>query len=169
MQEELTRELIEQSILRIDENTEKITKCFAELSLDEIWKSPNDSANSIGNLILHLCGNIRQYAISSLGGTTDVRKRDEEFLKDQNLSKEELLKRLTDTTEEAKKMIGQADVNNLLRKRHVQGYYFSGIGIIIHVTEHYSYHAGQIALLTKLWRNKDLGFYSGIDLNVRNS
>jgi len=50
----------------------------------------------------------------------------------------------------------------------VQGYYHSGIGIIIHVTEHYSYHTGQIIFWVKLLKNKDLGFYAGIDLNVKN-
>ncbi|MEL7002094.1 MAG: DinB family protein [Bacteroidota bacterium] len=169
MQQELIQEFAEQSILRIDENTEKIEKCFTQLSQDEIWKSPNDSSNSIGNLVLHLCGNIRQYAISSLGKTTDIRQRDEEFSKGQSLPKEDLLQRLKDTTEEAKSIISKADIDNLLRKRNVQGYYFSGMGVVIHVTEHYSYHTGQIALLTKLWKNKDLGFYAGIDLNAMNN
>ena len=58
--------------------------------------------------------------------------------------------------------------DELLRKRQVQGFDMSGIGIVVHATEHYSYHTGQVALLTKLWKNKDLGFYAGVDLDVTN-
>ncbi len=168
MSTELTKEFIDQNCYRLDENTEKIGKCLDMLTEDEIWKHPNHSSNSIGNLILHLCGNIRQYAISSLSGTEDVRERDKEFSKQAYVAKKELFEKLAQTVDEAKHVIEQADVDNLLRKRHVQGYHFSGMGIIIHVTEHYSYHTGQIALLTKLWKNEDLGFYAGIDLNVKN-
>jgi hypothetical protein len=70
--------------------------------------------------------------------------------------------------EEAKSVIQNVSSNELLRKRQVQGFYHSGIGIIVHVTEHYSYHTGQIIFWTKLLKNRDLGFYAGIDLNVKN-
>lgn len=169
MNDKLIQEFSEQSILRIDENTDKIFKCLDTLSEQEVWKQPNDVSNSIGNLVLHLCGNIRQYAISSLGDMEDVRERDKEFDPEIKLPKTELTSRLKHVADEAKTVIENVDQDNLLFKRHVQGYHFSGIGIIIHVTEHYSYHTGQIALLTKLWKNKDLGFYADIDLNVKNS
>ncbi len=58
------KEFIEQSIYRIDESTKRVIKCLQEIDEGEIWISPNDNSNSIGNLILHLCGNIRQYIIS---------------------------------------------------------------------------------------------------------
>jgi uncharacterized damage-inducible protein DinB len=65
-------------------------------------------------------------------------------------------------------VIKEASTEELLRVRSVQGYDYSGIGIIIHVTEHYSYHTGQIAFWTKLLQNKDLGFYANINLNAKN-
>lgn len=139
-----------------------------QLSDKEVWEAPNESANSIGNLILHLCGNITQYAISSLGGTEDHRERDKEFQVSEQFSKEALLEKLNNTLEKAKAIIDKASLHELLKKRKVQGFEMSGIGIIIHVTEHYSYHTGQIALLTKLWKNKDLGFYDDVDLNFKN-
>ena len=70
---------------------------------------------------------------------------------------------------EAVAIIAHASVENLLRHRVVQGSTLSGIGIIIHVTEHYSYHTGQIIFLTKLYKNVDMGFYAGVDLNQRNA
>jgi len=122
----------------------------------------------VGNLLLHLCGNIRQYAISSLGNTSDVRERDKEFSADGGYSKSGLLQKLIATIEEAKRIIQNVSEVELLKKRKVQGYIYSGLGIIIHVTEHYSYHTGQIIFWTKLLKNKDLNFYAGVNLNIKN-
>jgi hypothetical protein len=97
-----------------------------------------------------------------------VRERDKEFSADGGYSKSKLIEKLVGTVDDAKGIIQNVSPSELLRKRHVQGYYHSGIGIIIHVTEHYSYHTGQIIFWTKLLKNKDLGFYAGIDLNTRN-
>jgi uncharacterized damage-inducible protein DinB len=168
MTEEFIKEFIDQSLYRIDENTKRIEKCFDELEETETWKRPNESSNSLGNIILHLCGNIRQYAISSLGNIEDIRERDKEFSANDGYSKSELIKKLIRTVEEAKNTIQNISVHELLRKRQVQGFTYSGIGIIIHVTEHYSYHTGQIIFWTKVLKNRDLGFYTGIDLNVKN-
>jgi len=168
MNEKFIEEFIGQAIHRIDENTQKLATCMQELNENEIWKRPNLHSNSVGNIILHLCGNIRQYAISSLGNSKDVRERDKEFSADGGNSGPELFRKLTDTIEQAKNVIQSTTEKELLRERKVQGYTHSGIGIILHVTEHYSYHTGQIIFWTKLLKDKDLGFYAGIDLNVKN-
>lgn len=168
MTEELIKEFLDHSVDRIDQNTHRIIQCMNELEEEDIWKRPNDSSNSVGNLILHLCGNITQYIISSLGETPDIRERDKEFSITGGYSGSELIKILSDVVEKAKAVIQNMDTKNLLKKRHVQGFEYSGIAIIIHVTEHYSYHTGQIAFWTKLLKNKDLGFYAGIDLNKKN-
>jgi len=168
MNEKFIEEFIGQAIHRIDENTQKLATCMHELNESEIWKRPNLHSNSVGNIILHLCGNIRQYAISSLGNSKDVRERDKEFSADGGNSGPELFRKLTDTIEQAKNVIQSTTEEELLRERKVQGYTHSGIGIILHVTEHYSYHTGQIIFWTKLLKDKDLGFYAGIDLNVKN-
>ena len=168
MNEEFKKEFISQAIHRIDENTPKLIACFQELGEAHIWRRPNQHSNSVGNIILHLCGNIRQYAISSLGNRKDIRERDKEFSKDRCYTATELLKKLTDTLDEAKAIIQNVSEEELLRKRKVQGYTHSGIGIVIHVTEHYSYHTGQVIFWTKLLKDKDLGFYAGVDLNANN-
>lgn len=168
MPPEFINEFISQCLYRIDENTKKLTSCFNELEEMETWKRPNENLNSVGNLVLHLCGNIRQYAIASLGQVEDIRERDKEFSATGGYSKSELLEKLLATVEEAKNIIQSTGAEELLRQRHVQGYFYSGIGIIIHITEHYSYHTGQIIFWTKLLKNKDLGFYAGINLNVKN-
>ncbi|MFK7949462.1 MAG: DinB family protein [Saprospiraceae bacterium] len=166
-------EFIENAIYRINENTRMIKKTFEELSEADIWRKPNDSSNSIGNLILHLCGNIGQYIIASLGENPDTRERDLEFSTTDVLTTEvsgrakaELLQQLIKTVETAKSTIENATTEQLLNKRMVQGFEFSGIGVVIHAVEHYSYHTGQIAFWTKILKDKDLGFYDGLDLNV---
>lgn len=162
------QEIKQQIIFRMEENTPRIEKCLAELTEAEVWQRPNPASNSVGNLILHLCGNITQYAISSLGNKTDQRDRDAEFAAIEGFSKSELLDKLTSTVSQAVATIRSASREELLRVRAVQGFDLSGIGIIVHVCEHYSYHTGQIAFWTKILKNKDLGFYAGVDLTVKN-
>ncbi len=165
---EVLEELKNQIIYRLDESTRMNTKSLSLISEDDVWKRINNSSNSIGNLILHLCGNITQYAISSLGNTDDLRNRDLEFSIDKGYSKSELLEKLNTTLEEAKDIINKTTLEEYLRKREVQGFTFSGVGIVIHVTEHYSYHTGQSAFWVKQLKNKDLGFYDGVDLTTKN-
>jgi uncharacterized damage-inducible protein DinB len=150
------------------QNTGKIIACINELDEGDIWASPNENLNSIANLILHLCGNIRQYIISSLGVTEDIRERELEFSARDGYTTQELKAKLEDAVEQATAVIQGTTCEELLRERITQGVAYTGVGIIIHVTEHYSYHTGQIILLTKFAKNIDLGFYSGMDLNKRN-
>lgn len=164
----LIEELVKNALYRIDENTRMVQKSLEEISEEEVWLKPNDSLNSIANLMLHLCGNITQYIISSLGETEDMRDRDAEFSATKDASKAELLNKLTETVDTAKRIIFDSSVDQLLKIRSVQGYSFSGVGIIIHAVEHYSYHTGQIAFWVKQLKNKDLGFYDGVDLKIKN-
>jgi uncharacterized damage-inducible protein DinB len=163
-----TKEFIEQSIRRFEENTPKIEKCLTELTEDELWHRPNASSNSTGNIILHLCGNITQYVLSSLGNAEDKRERDKEFSSTRVLQKAALIDKLKTTVSAAVKIMRSLNDNYMLQKHSVQGYDLSTIGIIIHVVEHYSYHTGQIIYWTKLIKDKDLGFYSNVDLNKKN-
>ncbi len=157
-----------QAVYRLDESFGMISKCFNQLSEEEVWKRPNASSNSIGTLIVHLCGNITQYIISSLGDAEDKRNRDSEFATHGGYTKAALLSKLETTLQQAKAVIQQTGSERLVKMHSVQGFNLPGIGIVIHVVEHFSYHTGQIALLTKLFINKDLGFYDGVDLNVKN-
>ncbi|WP_420322503.1 DinB family protein [Flagellimonas sp.] len=161
-------EFIQNACYRMDESLRMVKMCLDKLDEAVIWQKPNVSANSIGNLILHLCGNITQYGIASLEGLEDDRNRDKEFETLSGYSKQELFQKLSETVEKAKQSFSNTSEPELIRKRVVQGFEFSGIGNIVHVVEHFSYHTGQIALWTKLLNNTDLGFYDGIDLNAAN-
>ncbi len=162
------KEFVENSLYRLDESTRMVTIALQHLNEEQVWLRPNASSNSIGNLMLHLCGNITQYAIASLGELEDFRDRDIEFETTEGLSKKELLHQLTDTVEVAKTTIKNASQEQWLKKREVQGFNFSGIGVVLHAVEHYSYHTGQIAFWVKLLNDEQLGFYDGFNLNQRN-
>lgn len=162
-------EFKENAIYRMSESMRMVNISLDKLSETDIWEKPNHSSNSIANLILHLCGNITQYAISSLSQKEDLRNRAREFSIEKGYTKEELISMLSDTVSMAKSIISGLSVKESLKIREVQGFKFSGIGIITHVVEHLSYHTGQIALWTKILKNKDLGFYDGIDLEVKNN
>jgi len=164
----LTEEFIEQSLIKIDEYTGKIEQCLEELTEEEIWLQPNDSSNSVGNLMLHLNGNITQYIVSSLGSREDMRERDKEFNTREGYDKNELRRMLSSLISEIKSIINNLTNEDLLKVRSVQGFELSGLAIVLHVVEHYSYHTGQIVFWTKLLKNKDLGFYKNLDLNQKN-
>ena len=165
---QLIEEIVKNALYRMDESTRMIKKSLKIIEESEVWQKPNHSLNSIGNLILHICGNMTQYIISSLGASEDIRNRDAEFDAKGGYTREELLKKLENTVDDAKRVIFDAKPEQLVKIRSVQGFSFSGVGVIMHVVEHYSYHTGQIAFWVKLLKNKDLGFYEGLDLTVLN-
>lgn len=161
-------ELKEQCILRMRESMERIEKCLAQISETEVWQRPNSQLSSVGNLVLHLCGNIKQYAKASLGNVPDSRERQKEFDAVGGYSCKELSDKIVSTISEAITTIINASNEAMMQERIVQGFNMTGIGICIHVTEHLSYHTGQIAMHTKLLRDQDLGFYAGMNLDVTN-
>lgn len=168
MENYFTKEFTAQSVYRNEENLKRIIKCLQEINEEEIWKRPNEHSNSIGNLILHLCGNVTQYIISALGGLADGRERDKEFATKGGYKKQELVTKLTATVTRADEIIKDISEDDLEKIYEVQGFSLSGIGIIIHVTEHLSYHTGQVAFQVKQVKNTDLGFYAGVNLNAKN-
>lgn len=164
----IVKEFIEQSIFRLRENTQKIEACLGKIKEDSIWRKPNEISNSLGNQVVHLCGNIRQYIISGIGLAEDIRARDEEFSIQEGYSKAELIQMLKATVEEAIQVIEPLDERGLMVRNIIQGTDYTALGNILHVVEHYSYHSGQIAFWTKILIEQDLGFYNGLDLNAKN-
>ena len=140
------------------ESLPKIKKCLSELTQDEIWFRPNSETVSIGNLVLHLCGNVRQWITSSLGGAEDTRRRSREFSETGPIPTAELQSLLETTMKEARTAMLKLDPSTLLDKRMVWGSEQSGISILVHVVEHFSYHVGQIVYFVKSRKAIDLAF-----------
>lgn len=166
---DLTAQFLSDSMHYMELNLPRIRKCLIALPDAATWKRPNGQSNSVGNLVLHLAGNIEQWICTGLGGAVDNRKRDVEFSTEGGLSQMELYDRLEEVVMRATRVMRKLSERDLLREYEVQGFDTSGIGIIIHVTEHFSYHTGQIAFYTKLLTDSDLGFYDDYDLSVTGS
>lgn len=157
------------SIHYLEERFGMIEASLRMFPQDQLWVKPNPASNSMGNLVLHLCGNIRQYVISGLGGEADTRERDLEFTAKPDATLDAILGTLRETLDKSIEVIVRTEEHELLIMRTVQGYEMNGVGILTHVVEHLSYHTGQIAFYTKLRLNEDLGFYRDRNLNTKNT
>ena len=142
-----------------DESLPRIRKCLDQLSDEEIWRRPNAETVSVGNLVLHLCGNVRQWICSGLGGEPDHRRRSLEFETPGPLPRKQLLDLLESTLADARRVMDSVDSTTLLDVRPVQVYRESGLSILIHVVEHFSYHTGQITYYVKTLKAVDMGYY----------
>jgi len=136
----------------------RMVSCLEKLSLDQIWWRPSDASNSVGNLVLHLAGNVRQWIISGLGGESDVRQRDLEFSERGPLPRRVLISRLRQTVLEACRVLHRLSPEELARLHAIQKYRVTGAEAVFHVAEHFSLHAGQIILLTKMLTGSDMRF-----------
>lgn len=142
-----------------DEYLPKIERCLEKLSDEQIWWRANPESNSIGNLLLHISGNARQWIVCGLGGETDQRARQSEFDERRIIGRDELLSRLRKTVLDLDRVLSNFDPELLLKEYPIQGTEATALAAIFHVTEHFSMHTGQIILLTKMLADIDLVFY----------
>ena len=142
-----------------EEYLPKIERCLEKLTDEQVWWRPNPESNSIGNLLLHISGNARQWIVCGLGTATDQRQRQSEFDRQDGIPLEELVKRLRTTVSEIDKVLAEFEASRLLDEYQIQGTTSTALAAIFHVTEHFSMHTGQIILLTKMLAGVDLVFY----------
>ena len=142
------------------EGIPRIEQCLAELSDTDIWYRPNENSNSVGNLVLHLCGNVRQWIVAGLGEAVDTRTRDVEFAEKGPISTEVLFKMLEELENDAEAVLNNLTEEDLIKKHKVQVYQETGVSVLVHVVEHFSYHVGQITYFTKWRKNIDTGYYT---------
>lgn len=158
--------LIQEAKRRLfEESFPRVRQCLAELTEEQIWDRPNTNSNSVGNLVLHLEGNVRQWIISGLGKQADTRKRQSEFDERGPLPTSSLLKHLDQLEIETTKVLDEVTSEDLLQVHSVQGFQESGLSIITHVIEHFSYHVGQISYVVKAQNDIDLKYYEGQELD----
>jgi len=141
----------------------KIEQCLKKLSDEQIWWRPNEQSNSIGNLVLHLCGNARQWIVCGLGDGTDGRDRDAEFARREIVPRDELLSLLSRTISDVDSTLTRYEPERLLEMRMIQGTESSALDAILHVVEHFAMHTGQIIMTTKMLTASDMQFYDFIN------
>ena len=137
----------------------KIERCLGRLTDEQVWWRASERSNSVGNLLLHLEGNLRQWVVSGAGGAPDARVREREFAERRLVPREELLGALRAAVEEADGALARLDPAWLLETRRVQGLDVTLLAAVFHAVEHFSMHTGQVILLTKLLADEDLAFY----------
>jgi len=143
----------------LDHYWTRMRECVEPLSEEEVWWRPNEASNSIGNLILHLNGNVRQWLVDSFNGTADERDRPAEFAAASGLTAGLLLERLGATMNEAAAVLARLTEEELAAPYEIQGYQVSGLEAVYQVVEHFGLHYGQIAYIAKSLSGRDLGFY----------
>jgi uncharacterized damage-inducible protein DinB len=158
--------LVAETIRRLlDESLPRLKKCLSLLSEDAICFRPDRETVSVGNLVLHLCGNVRQWTVSGLGGAPDHRVRARAFGERGPLPAADLVARLDETLAEAEGVLRRLDPARLLDPRRVQGFDETGVSILVHVVEHFTYHVGQVTYFVKSRKAVDLQYYAGQGLN----
>ncbi len=140
----------------------KIERSVAALTDAQIWWRPNDASNSVGNLLLHLAGNIRQWIVTGIGGAPDARARQEEFDERGPLPREEALGRLRRSIADADAVLAALPPARLTERRTIQQLDVTTLEAIYHVVEHCSMHAGQIISIAK-GLGAGLEFYAIVD------
>lgn len=153
---------------RMRESGERIAKCLHLLEPQEVWRDFNPNLVSVGNLVLHLVGNLSQHVLAGLGHAPYVRHRVREFTEKPPMGKRELIATFEQTMQRALSVIERLGEADLTRRSVIQGKEVSGAEDLIGVIEHLAYHTGQIAFALKYLKNVDLGFYAGVDLDQQN-
>ncbi len=156
----LERQFLDHSTEKLRQYTGRIETCLAKLTEEQIWLRGAENENAVGNLVLHLSGNVRQWIVSGVGGQPDLRERDLEFDTHSGVPSAELMDRLRRTVDEAVEVIGGVTQEQLAGRLLIQKYDVSVLEAIYHVVEHFSMHTGQILFITKMLSGSDLGFYA---------
>jgi uncharacterized damage-inducible protein DinB len=150
----------------IQESVPRIKKCLSLLTADQIWYKANSNSNAIGNLVLHICGNARQWICSGIGDLPDARNRQIEFTSTEPLNADTLSSLLDTLCTDVSEVIEHIRDDEWTKIKKVQVFEETVLSILVHVIEHFSYHTGQITYLTKLLTDRDLKYYGDLNLEI---
>ena len=142
-----------------DEYLPKVRAALISLTDEDVWWRPNEASNSIGNLLLHLAGNIRQWIVAGVGATADTRDRAAEFAARGQLTKDAALAALEQAVTEAVATLAAFPSSRLSDAVSIQGRDLVVFDAVYHVIEHFAMHTGQILWIAKARSGADLGFY----------
>jgi uncharacterized damage-inducible protein DinB len=145
------------AVAKLRNSTDRIGTCLGRLNDDQIWARGHESENAVGNLLLHLEGNVRQWIISGLGGAPDTRVRDREFAARSGIAGNDLVARLKTTIDEATQVVSGLTGEQLTQVYEVQNRKVSGVEAVLGVIDHFAQHTGQIIFATKNLTGEDLG------------
>jgi len=153
-------EFLNYSSEKLGQLTDRIDECLDLLTPEQVWTRGGEKQNAIGNLVLHLAGNVRQWVLHAVGGEGDHRVRDVEFSTREHISKDELKERLHASVTSARALIESLNSAQLMEIGTIQNYTVTKLWMIYHVVEHFSGHTGQIIFATKWMTGGEMGFYN---------
>ncbi|MHB1699692.1 MAG: DUF1572 family protein [Acidobacteriaceae bacterium] len=156
MRSDISTLFLDHSINKLSQAEASLAVCLSKLTDDQIWQREAAHENTIGNLVLHLCGNMRQWILHGVGGEPDVRVRDAEFSAAGGQSSAELLGLFHATVAEARAVLAALPHERLAERITPQGRDVSVLDAIYQVVGHVQMHLGQIILLTKHYAAQDL-------------
>ena len=148
------------SVAKLRQFTDRISVCLGKLTADQVWARGHENENAVGNLVLHLAGNVRQWAISGLGGKPDTRVRDLEFSASGGMAPAELTTLIRATIDEATAVIAGLTAEQLTHVYEIQKRTVSGVDAVMNVVQHFAEHTGQIIFATKSMTGEDLALYA---------
>lgn len=158
MEPTLDQLFIDFSDKRLRQYAQEIEKCLARLNDRQVWTRGSGNENAIGNLILHLCGNVRQRT-AAIARREYVRIREEEFSAAGGLSVNDLAVRLRSAVDEALTEMGRLPAGRLTERVVVGEFNQTVLEAIYHMVVHFALHGGQIFFATKMMTGEDLNFY----------
>ena len=141
----------------------KLCKCVEVMPGEMIWHRANESSNSVGNLLMHLAGNVREWIVAGIGGHPVIRDRPGEFGAKGGLAAKALINDLEKAVAEADEVLAGVSVNDLSRACTIQSRETTVLAAIYHVVEHFAMHTGQIVLLAKERVPEAVHFYDDSD------
>ena len=146
----LADEYRQQACDLLDQSMIKLKNCLRQLNDEQLWWRPSENLNSIGNLVLHMCGNLRQWSVAGLTDAEDTRDREAEFSTSGGMDAAALLELAQSTVEHAQQVFRSASDQQLVETLVIQGFTVTGLNAILHTATHFVGHTHQIILLTRI-------------------
>jgi hypothetical protein len=157
--EDVSRAALDEANRLLDECAAKIGHCLNQLSDEQIWWRPGESMNSIGNLVLHLCGNLQQWIVCGIGGAADARHRPAEFAERGPIARSILAEKLRQVVANSQQSLRQASPAEMHRERTIQGFTITGWGAVFHSIPHFNGHTQEIVSFTRMQLGNAYKFY----------
>ena len=151
MTPELGRALLDEARERLVKGyPAQVVACLGVLSDDQVWWRANDGSNSVGNLVLHVCGSSRHFIGRGLGGTEYARDRPAEFAERGPVPKDTLTGLVRGTAEETGRVLDALDPSRLMEVSDRAGDPFTALALVQRTSHHWALHTGQIVYATKM-------------------
>ncbi len=148
------------AVTQIRKTEQDILRCVEQLSEAQVWARGGEWDNSVGNLLLHLEGNMRQWILHGIDEQPDVRERDAEFALETTVTAAEAKAKFSATIAESCTVIAAVTPERLLEVIDPQPTgtwrHATVLEAILLVEGHLRQHMGQIVVLTKQMLHRDL-------------